>query len=304
MGIGTSLATNNWGNAGKFAAESRQRREQEAKDAQGRNVTMEWLKTRGANDLIPLVASGEITPMQAIQMASQTADMPTKVKEFLFAQKEGFTGGFMDFLQALREQTNVNVNNSLGGPNDGALRKKLDENTGEQWASYQSAGAVAGQLSRDLDMLDEIGKMAPQGPIEGRLAQAFPGASSAAAAFQAIVKRVAPSLRQEGSGSTSDIEYQGFLDSLPALQNMPDANLLITQVLRSKAQIDIERSNIVAAYSNGEISAADARSRISELDRREILTPEIKQRLIGIAPQSSDGFQQTPSGNKFRIKGN
>jgi hypothetical protein len=108
------------------------------------------------------------------------------------------------------------------------------------------------------------------------LAQAFPGFSSAGAAYQSIVSRVAPTLRAPGSGSTSDVEYNGFLNSLPKLQNLPEGNAVISAMLQRKAQINIQRGDIVNAYANGEISAVEARKQLGELNRKSILDPQIK----------------------------
>ena len=54
--------------------------------------------------------------------------------------------------------------------------------------------------------------------------------------------------------------------------------------MKSKAQLNIERGEIVDAYSNGEIDANTARQRMSELDHRSILTPEMRQLLVGVDP--------------------
>jgi hypothetical protein len=132
-------------------------------------------------------------------------------------------------------------------------------------------------------------KVAPQGPLVGRLAQMFPGFSTAGDAFQSVTKRLAPTLRTPGSGSTSDIEYDGMLQSVPRLQNSPGGNQIISQMMRAKSQINIERGEIVAAYQNNQIDDQTARARIRELNRRSIMTPEMKQILRGEVVGKQDG---------------
>jgi hypothetical protein len=141
-------------------------------------------------------------------------------------------------------------------------------------------------MVQDMDVIDELIQIAPQGPIQGRLAQMFPGVSNAGAAFQSVVMRVAPSLRVEGSGSTSDIEYNGFLQSMPSLVNRPEANAAIAGVLRAKAQINMDRAQVVRDYQNGTMSVDQARNKLSEIDSRSILTPGLKQMLTGLAPDA------------------
>jgi hypothetical protein len=196
------------------------------------------------------------------------------------------------------------VNNILPGgePNDAKLRGELDKAEGTTWGEYRKAGATAAGMKQDMELLGQVIEMAPQGPIRGRLAAMFPGVSDAAGVFQSVVKRVAPSLRVEGSGAQSDIEYQGFLDSLPALQNRPEANRAIASFLTAKAQVNIERAGIVQEYQNGNISASEARKQMSELDARSIMSPELKG-LLGGLDQPSDAPEPGMVENGYRYLG-
>jgi hypothetical protein len=194
------------------------------------------------------------------------------------------------------------INNSAGS-NEGALKKKLAEKEGESWAGMQEAASVSGGMLQDLDALDELLKMAPQGPIQGRLAQAFPGFSSSADAANSIVKRIAPTLRTPGSGSTSDIEYDGMLKSVPNLVNTPGGNNIISATMRAKAQINVEKGQIIAGYQNGQITEEDARTRLQELNKRSIMTPEMKQMIFGNAqPSSGGGSEIDPLLDKYAPK--
>ena len=188
--------------------------------------------------------------------------------------------------------TVVNVG---GEPPDGDLRKSLDQAEGKQLQAYKDAAAVSGQSQQDLAILDEIIKVAPQGPITGRLAQAFPGVSSAGAAFQSIVKRIAPTLRAPGSGSTSDIEYEGMLQSLPMLQNNPDANVLIAQIMKDKAALNVKRGEVITQYQTGAIDAKTMRSQLDALNKVSIITPEMKAALSGLSEGRSNKMMPPPA---------
>lgn len=220
-----------------------------------------------------------------------TSDM----QEYEFARTQGYQGTFADYQQAMKKAGATNVSTTVNGePGDGALRKKLDEKTGENWAAYQEAGVNSAGTMQDMQMMDELIKLAPQGPIQGRLAEAFPGVSSAGDAFQSIVKRVAPTLRAPGSGSTSDIEYDGMLRSLPALRNTPEANTMISQIMKAKSQINMERAEVISQYRQGNISAAQAERQIAEVNKRSIMTPEMHRALAGIG--GADQKKQAPEG--------
>jgi len=189
----------------------------------------------------------------------------------------------------------VTVNTGDGA--DSVLDKKLSEKEGEAWAGYKTAGTVSASNAQDFAVLDELIKIAPQGPIVGPLAETFKGFSSAGDAFQSIVKRIAPTLRAPGSGATSDIEYDGMLQSLPSLKNTPEGNAMIASIMKAKAQINIERSKLITAYQNGDINPetgkpmtiGEARRKMNELDSISIITPEMRQALLGVGAGSGAG---------------
>ena len=175
-----------------------------------------------------------------------------------------------------------------GEPNDGALRKKLSETEGESWGGYLEAGTTSAGTMQDMQLLDELITMAPQGPLTGRLAGAIPGVNSAADAFTSVVKRVAPTLRAPGSGATSDIEYDGMVKSLPQLSSKPEANAAISAMMKQKAKINMERGDVISQYQDGTLTASEARARLKEINSRSIMTPELKSILSGLAPVQDD----------------
>lgn len=190
----------------------------------------------------------------------------------------------------------TSITNNVGGaPGDGKLRESLDKAEGDTWAEYKKAAAISGSNAQDFAVLDELIKVAPQGPLTGRLAQAIPGVSSAGAAFQSIVKRIAPTLRAPGSGATSDIEYEGMLASLPALANKPEANRVILEIMRQKSDLNIQRGEIITQYQTGAIDAQAARTQMAELDRVSIITPEMKQVLGGLGSSAQGSGADVPA---------
>ena len=256
-----------------------QRREKEA----GETATEAFLKKRGygAED----IAFYKTNPAAMAQALKPANPGTTDMRNFEYGQGNP---AFAKYLDEHKEgETNIYTGDGQL-PSDADLRKKLQQGEGEVWAEALSQRNTSAALSQDLEMLDELGSMAVQGPVMGRLSQAFPGFDSAGAAFQSIVKRVAPAMRAPGSGSTSDIEYQGFLDALPALSNKPEANAMITQLLREKAALNIERGDVVDAFSDNRMTHQEARARMKEINERSILTPEMRQLLGAMAPTDVD----------------
>ena len=243
-----------------------------------------------APSVLALGAVASVPPGMGVVEGDELPYLPAALEQKIALQKAG------------KAETNVTVG---GEPPDGELRKSLDKKTGEIWAGYSETGATSAAMAQDMQVLDELIKVAPQGPIGGRLAEMFPGVSSAGDAFQSVVKRVAPTLRAPGSGATSDIEYDGMLRSLPALRNQPEANAMIAEIMKSKASINIERARIVDAYGSGTMSAGDARKAIAELDKRSIMTPEMKKALEGLgggdaAPAGGPAIGAVQDGYRFK----
>jgi len=212
-------------------------------------------------------------------------DPTNDMREYdFYSQQEKAAGRepapFVDYQTSVKRAGATNINNTVGA-SEPALRKKLSEKEGESWSGYLDSANVSGSTLQDLGALDELLKVAPQGPVAGRLAEMFPGFSTAGDAAQSIMVRVAPTLRTPGSGSTSDVEYQGMLKSLPRLSNSPGGNAMISSVMRAKAQLNVERGQIVAAYQNGQMDDQIARQKLQELNSRSILSPELKAMLGG-----------------------
>lgn len=205
--------------------------------------------------------------------------------------------------QAGRAQNNVNVD--TGGT--AKLRQSLDEQQGKSWSAQLDAGTASAGATQDLDLLDELSKQAPQGPVVGRFAQMFKGVNSASDAFQSVISRVAPTLRAPGSGATSDIEYEGMVRSLPDLKNKPEANQAIMGMMRAKAEINVQRAEVITRYQNGEITDAQARTELAGLNRKSIMTPELQNLLKatgeqGDAPRVND-VQTGSDGKRYKFKG-
>lgn len=237
----------------------------------------QWQKEFDANQSKPIEVNGVLVDPKTYQPVYSGPPKLTDIQaNYQAAVAQGYKGSLLDYQLELKKAGATNVN--VGG--EPALSKELSKNEGKAWSGYLDSATTSAGSSQDMQLLDELIKVAPQGPVTGRLAQMIPGASSAGAAFQSIVNRVAPTLRAPGSGATSDIEYEGMLKSLPSLSNMPEANNAISAMMKAKAQINIERGQIVAAYQNKQISDQEARARLQEINKRSIMTPEL-QSVIG-----------------------
>lgn len=245
------------------------------------NRTAQWLMSQNRQDLAQALMTGAIDPKTAVATALQPATdgRTAMIQNYEYFLSQGKTPE--EALTLARSGAGGSVTNvNMADESQGALNKELAKAEGAVIATYLKQGPIASGAMQDLTLLGEVLQYAPQDPVTGRLAEYFPGVSSAGAAAQSIIKRVAPTLRAEGSGSTSDIEYAGMLSSLPSLQNYPEANAAILGMMKAKAAIDIERSQIVRDFANSAQTTEDARAmrqRLSEIDSRSIMTPELRR---------------------------
>jgi len=174
------------------------------------------------------------------------------------------------------------------------LLKKLMGATGTQWAAMMGQGNAAAQLSVDLEILAKLAPLAPSGPLQGRLAENFPEFNDVSALRQSIIKRIAPTLRVEGSGSTSDIEFNAMLDGFGSLRNSPEANVAIISVFQKKAAFDIARAKIVRQYQTGNITFKDANDQMAQLEQQSLVPKEV----ASIIQRFKIGDSETDTGPK------
>lgn len=164
-------------------------------------------------------------------------------------------------------------------PPDALIRGEHSKKKAELYTKWSQGAANSAEILRAVPLMDELVKMAPTGGLTGMFMEKFPmfkGFSNAASVLDSIIKPLAPKLRVEGSGSTSDIEYEGMLDGYARLRNTPEGNLAINMAVKNKAQIEVEVGNEIDKAAAGEQTYAEADAKIKEIRSRSILTPELK----------------------------
>jgi hypothetical protein len=206
----------------------------------------------------------------AQQFKPETTD---EIKEYNLAKKQGFSGSFFDFKVGLKKAGATNVTTNVEKGEDAfakaagsAQAKRFDELAGE--------GQKAKQMVADIDTLNELGKNIGTGKGAEILAKIGPWADSIGVpvkglsdiqAFEAIVNRVAPSLRVPGSGAQSDYELKNFLKSLPALGNTPEGNAIATSTMKGLQENKIRAAEIGSRALNGEITRPEAEKLLRSL---------------------------------------
>lgn len=280
----------------------------ERKALQQSNRTAEWLAQQpGGVSYAKLILTDPSLAAQALAswQAKQAGAAPTAAMqnyEFLLSQglsPEDAVG------RAFSAGTTINMPGQA--PAEDALREKLMQKRGETWASMIDAGTASAASMADLNVLQELAPLAPSGALSGRIAQAFPEFNDVAALRESIVKRVAPTLRVEGSGSTSDIEFAAMLNSLGSLRNTPEANMAIIGLMQTKAQFNIDRANIIRQYSTGTLSYDEANKQIMEIEQKARIPSQVQSIIDRYTEDTSEASSPDvvtdSAGIKWKYKG-
>ena len=162
----------------------------------------------------------------------------------------------------------------------------LDAANAKVFSTLDQAGINARRNMGRIDRLEQLLQTAPQGfvgsamQIAGNFGLDTEGLSEIQAA-QAVISSLVPEQRPPGSGPMSDADLIEFKASLPRIINQPGGNELILNTLRGIARYDIEAGEIAAAVASREITQAEARKRLSELENPLSFLNDVKERESG-----------------------
>ncbi len=249
----------------------------DAKMQGGRARLLSELGKGGSYDDISrgLLGIGDIEGGKAfatLAAAQSKANDPTaRMQELVSAGIQPGSPEYRDAILASGKGATVNVNNA----GETAFAKSMGDEAGKRWNTYIAEGDRAQKALVDVNNMRAISqRLGSQGAGAwmkesiGPYAEAFgvpiEGLDDIQA-YTAIVERLAPQQRAPGSGSTSDIEYRGFLRSLPTLTQHPQAREAILDTIEAMQQHSIEQANVASRLANGEMSRADAERMLRSL---------------------------------------
>jgi hypothetical protein len=133
-------------------------------------------------------------------------------------------------------------------------------------ALYAPASRKIKQINRLQDLLDnvETGGGAYVKNVLGRYGIQTEGLN-AIQAVSAYIEQLIPGQREPGSGSSSDIDVQGFRRGLPSLINQPGGNKIIVDTIRAIQEHEIAVSIIGGKVMDGELTRSEGRRALNEL---------------------------------------
>jgi hypothetical protein len=230
-------------------------------------------------------------------------------QNYEYAKSQGYPGTFLEFQTELkrsgRPQNIVNLPGNMM-PDErgrGAFAEANAKAQADYFDKVATAGAQANQRLGDINQLTSLIETTPQGAGQDYLNKGAAVLSRfgidlgeytnvpAAQAFQSIVSRIAPTLRVAGSGATSDFEMNQFLQTLPAIGNMPDGNRIIASNLKKIADRSVQEAYIASQVQGGDLTPAQGRKKILDLGALNLDLPT-----FGGAPAGGPGGAPDMSG--------
>lgn len=215
--------------------------------------------------------------IQAAQKALGKSDAPASVQEYEY-YKEHLPDGqqAMDYgtwSTAKARAAATTITNNVGN-GETSFQKEAGKSQASRFNDLASEGQQAKQMVSDLGTLTELGKnigtgkgaqlKAAIGPYADALGVKVDGLSDIQA-YEAIVNRVAPTLRVKGSGAQSDFELKNFLKALPSLGNTPEGNAIAATVMTGFQHNKVLAAEIASKAINNEITRAEADKHLREL---------------------------------------
>ncbi|WP_156421327.1 hypothetical protein [Aureimonas sp. AU40] len=230
--------------------------------------------------------------MPAAQLAEQTANRKSEGFRTLTAEEAQQRGlppgayqvgsdGKIDAIGNGKGQT-INVST---GRDESEFAKKAADKMVTRFGTIAEGQTAAANSVQTIPVMRELLSQAPTGPLAGRLAERFPGFSTAGDAFQATVNQIAPTLRIPGSGAMSDRDMDVLMGSFPQLRNDPNANGLIMGLFEKKANLNLQRADIANKALRGEIDPGEADRQLSAIDQTPLLDDAMRSTLTGQQPQ-------------------
>ena len=171
--------------------------------------------------------------------------------------------------------TRITNANTFDGKGESKFNEALGTAQAKRWNGYIEEGDVAQGRIADIQTLrDASRRLGSQGSSANLKSTIGPYAESLGIKieglgdiqlYESITNRLAPTLRAPGSGSTSDIEFKGFMRAIGPLSNTPAAREMILDTFEAASRNDLARSEIASRLAEGQINRGQAEKEIRAL---------------------------------------
>jgi hypothetical protein len=198
-------------------------------------------------------------------------DETNDVKNYKYGQNNP---AFLKYLLDMKQAGSIKNQVQIDQRGESEFSKQVGKQQAERFDKLAGGGLDAKQMIADMQSLRDIGSRITTGKTAEITAALGPYAESLGVkvdglddmqAYKAIIARLAPRMRVPGSGSSSDIDVQMFLNSLPGLGKTPAGNEIIAQTFDAMAQAKIKAAEIASRALTGEITRQEAERQLRAL---------------------------------------
>ena len=170
----------------------------------------------------------------------------------------------------------------------------------------QEAASAQIRLADEINTITELQNSQDQSLFEIYVRQNAPDLANMLldpdgrmSAAQSMINRIAPTMREAGSGSTSDREMAQYVSSLPSFTQKPEGRALTNQMFQAKADIARKEQELIDKLYSQEITTAQYAQQISKLRSQSLYTPARKAAINNIIPGYFDMTPQLGSGSSI-----
>lgn len=269
-----------------------------------KNRTIEWLRSRGNEDLAAAIAAG-MDPDAAFTMAMQPPEARGQIVSAEQLQAM-FPGAVVEpGLYNLKPDGTANkiggastvVN--VGGEADGAFDKEMAKLTAGTFAKMQEEGWNAnGQLGQ-INVIESLLATGAGGTsdalklwVQENLGVNV-GAGGNVEALSAVINQLVPQQRPPGSGQMSDRDVALFKSSLPQMINSPEGNAIIVQTMRGMAEFKRAQGEIASQVAMGTMTREQGVAAIQAL-------PDPMAKAVAFIQQNFPAGGAAPTGGMSR----
>jgi len=276
------------------------------------NKTAEQLRREGQHELADMV---EANPAQAAaimaeylrsKLAAPKAPPAAQQNYEYYVQQERAAGrtpmSFGEFQTANASRTIIQQPGTPGF--DQEIRAELIRSTVQMVPEVQAAASAQIRLADEINTITELQNSQDQSLFDTYVRNNYPALANLLldpdgrmSAAQSMINRIAPTMRETGSGSTSDREMAQYISSLPSFTQRKEGRALTNQMFQAKADIARQEQDLIDKLYSGEITGSEYAGRINKLRQQTLFTPERRAAINNIIPGFFDMTPELGSGS-------
>jgi len=276
------------------------------------NKTAEQLRREGQDELADMV---EANPAQAAaimaeylksKLAAPKAPPAAQQNYEYYVQQERAAGrtpmSFGEFQTANASRTIIEAPGTPGFEQEAF--GELITSTINKVPEVQAAASAQIRLADEINTITELQNSQDQSLFDIYVRQNAPDLANVLfdpdgrmSAAQSMINRIAPTMRETGSGSTSDKEMAQYVSSLPSFTQRPEGRALTNQMFQAKADIAKQEQELINKLYSQDISPTEYAQQINKLRSQSLYTPARRAAINNIIPGYFDMTPQLGSGS-------